>query len=90
MKKITAINVGKGRKKRVNILLDGKFSFSLEAEVAVKEGLKVGQELDASHIEVIARSDQYHRCLNAAAHYLSYRPRSEFELRGRLHSRGLP
>ena len=29
-----------------------------------------------------------HRCLNAAVHYLSYRPRSEFELRERLHQRG--
>ena len=88
MKKITAIRIGRGRKKRVNILLDGKFAFSLEAEVAVREGLKVGQELKNSQIEVITRSDQYHRCLNAAAHYLSYRPRSEFELRGRLHRRG--
>ncbi len=88
MKKITAINVGRGRKKRVNISLDGKFAFSLEAEVAVKEGLEVGQELNTSQIEAMARSDHFHRCLNAAAHYLSYRPRSESELRRRLHQRG--
>ncbi|GAH27196.1 unnamed protein product, partial [marine sediment metagenome] len=53
-----------------------------------KEGLQVGQGLSASQIEALARSDHYHRCLNAAAHYLSYRPRSEFELRERLHQRG--
>lgn len=88
MKKITAINVGRGRKKRVNISLDGKFAFSLEAEVAVKEGLEVGQELNTSQIEAMAKSDHFHRCLNAAARYLSYRPRSESELRGRLHRRG--
>ena len=88
MKKITALRVGRGRRKRVNVFLDGKFAFSLEAEVAVKEGLQVGQELSANQIEALARSDHFHRCLNAAAHYLSYRPRSEFELRERLHQRG--
>lgn len=88
MRKITAIRIGKGRGKRVNVFLDSKFAFSLEAEVVVREGLQVEQELSASQIEALARSDHFHRCFNAAAHYLSYRPRSEFELRGRLHQRG--
>ena len=88
MSKITALRVGRGRGKRVNIFLDGKFAFSLEAEVAVKEGLQIGQELSAEQIEAITRSDYFHRCLNVAARYLSYRPRSEFELRERLHQRG--
>lgn len=88
MSKITAIRFGKARGKRVNVFLDGRFAFSLEAEVAVKEGLQVEQELSTSHLEALARSDHFHRCLNAAARYLSYRPRSEFELRERLHQRG--
>jgi len=88
MKKITALRVGKSRGKRVNVFLDGKFAFSLEAEVAVREGLQPGQELSAGEIEALARSDHFHRCLNAAAHYLSYRPRSESELRERLYQRG--
>ena len=88
MKKITALRVGKSRGKRVNVFLDGKFAFSLEAEVAVREGLQPGQELSASEIEALARSDHFHRCLNAATHYLSYRPRSESELRERLYQRG--
>ncbi len=87
MSKITALRVGR-RGKRVNVFLDGKFAFSLEAEVAVKEGLQVGQELSANQIGAIARLDHFHRCLNVAAGYLSYRPRSEFELRERLHQRG--
>jgi len=86
--RITAIRAGRGRRKRVNIFLDGRFAFSLEAEVAIREDLKVGQELSASQIGALARSDQFHRSLNAAAHYLGYRPRSEFELRQRLHQHG--
>ena len=88
MKKITALRAGRGQRKRVKVFLEGKFALSLEAEVAAKEGLQVGQELSENRIKALARSDHFRRCMNAAAHYLSYRPRSEFELRGRLHQRG--
>jgi len=88
MSKITAIRVGRRQGKRVNVFLDSRFAFSLEAEVAIREGLQVGQELSANQIEALARSDCFHRCLNTAAHYLGYRPRSEFELRERLQRRG--
>jgi regulatory protein len=87
MKKVTAIRAGR-RGKRVNIYLDGKFAFSLEAEVAVKRGLEVGQELSVGDIEALAGADLSHRCLGAALHYLGYRPRSEAELRERLKRRG--
>lgn len=88
MKKITAIRFGKGGGRRANISLDGKFAFSLDTEVVVKEGLQVGQELSPAQIEALARSDQNHRCFTAALRYLSYRPRSEFELKVRLSRRG--
>jgi len=85
MGKITAIRDGRGRRKRANVFLDGKFAFSLEAEVTGKEGLRVGQELSVSQIDALTKSDHFHRCLEAALHYLSYRPRSEFEIREHLH-----
>ena len=88
MSKITAIRAGRKQGKRANVFLDGGFAFSLEAEVAIKEGLQVGQELSANQIEALARSDCFHRCLNTAAHYLGYRPRSEYEIRERLYHRG--
>ncbi len=88
MSKITALRIGKGRKKRVNVFLDDRFAFSLEAEVVIKEGLQAGQELFSSQIETLASLDNFHRCFNAATHYLGYRPRSEFEVRERLQQRG--
>jgi regulatory protein len=88
MSKVTAISVGKGRKKRVKVFLDDRTAFSLETEVVIEEGLQAGRELSASQIEALARSDRFHRCLNAAIHYLGYRPRSEFEVRERLRRRG--
>jgi len=88
MKKITTLRIGGGQDRRVKVLLEGKFAFSLEAEVAVREGLRVGQELSPSQIEALTRADCFHRCLNAAVHYLGYRPRSESELMKRLQQRG--
>lgn len=88
MRKITALRPGKGRRKRVNIYLDGEFAFSLEAEVAVNERLRINQELSPEQIKEIVAADQYRRCYNAAALLLSYRPRSEPELRERLRKRG--
>jgi len=88
MSKITALRIGKGRKKRVNMFLDDRFACSLEVEVVIQEGLHVGQELSASQIEALTGSNHFYRCLNAAIHYLGYRPRSEFEIKERLRRRG--
>jgi regulatory protein len=87
VKQVTALRSGKGRRKRVNVYLDSKFAFSLEAEVVLTERLKVGQELSDEQISALAKADNFQRCLNAALHYLSYRPRSESELRERLYRR---
>jgi len=88
MRKITALRPGKGRGKRVNVFLDGAFAFSLEADVAGQEGLRVEQVLSAEQIEALSKADHFQRCLNAAIHYLGYRPRSESEIRDRLRRRG--
>jgi len=88
MRNITNLRIGRSREKRVNVFLDGKFTFSLQAEVAAKEGLQIGEELSTNRVEALTRSDHFHRCLNAAIYYLSYRPRSESEIRERLQRRG--
>ncbi|MFC1981343.1 regulatory protein RecX [Chloroflexota bacterium] len=88
MSKVTDLRTGKRRGKQVNIFLDGKFAFSLQAEVAAEEDLRIGQQLSADQIAALARSDQFHRCLHAANRYLSYRPRSEAEVKNQLHRHG--
>jgi regulatory protein len=88
MSKITAIRTGRKTGKRVEIFLDGQFAFSLEAEVVVQQGLRVDQELSEGQVEILARTERDGRCLSAATRVLTYRPRSEFELRERLYKRG--
>lgn len=88
MARITALRKEGGRGKRIKVFLDGKSAFSLEAEVVVKEHLRVGDELTSAQIEALGRSDGFQRCFNAAVRYLAYRPRSEAEMKERLYRRG--
>ena len=86
--KITSLRPTQGRRKRIRVALDGRFAFSLEAEVALKEGLRVGQEISDAEAEALTKLDSLQRCFNAAYSFLSYRPRSAAELRTRLFKRG--
>ena len=84
---ITALRLN-DRKKHVSVFIDGSFLFSIGEEVAVKAGLDVGQHLSAEQIEKLKQVDLFQSCHGAALHYLSYRPRSEAEVRQRLRRRG--
>jgi regulatory protein len=86
---ITAIKAGKNpRIQRSNVYLNGKFAFSLDNEVILKDSLKVGEGLSANEVELLSNADRFQRCLNTAFQFLSYRPRSESETRARLQKRG--
>ncbi|MFO8144083.1 MAG: RecX family transcriptional regulator [Dehalococcoidales bacterium] len=84
MGRITALRMGRGRKERVNVYVEGKFAFSLAAQIVADEGLGVDRELTQGQMEALSRKDARMRCLSAAVSFLSYRPRSEFEVRERL------
>jgi len=88
MSKITGIKRGKRGTKSVAILLDGKPALGLLAETARKQNLKLGQNLDEGVLENLAKDDLRQRCYNTAARFLSYRPRSESEMRQRLARHG--
>ena len=88
MGKITALKANKRTDKQLNMFLDGKFAISVDTEVAVKEELKIGQELSDEQLKDLAENVSLARCLNTAYRFLSYRPRSEAEMKDRLHRRG--
>jgi regulatory protein len=87
MGKITALRETKGRD-RINLYLDGRFAFSLSADLVSSEGLECDQVLTEDQIDSLAKSDRHQRCLVAALSFLSYRPRSTSELQSRLQLRG--
>jgi regulatory protein len=88
MSKVTGLKKSKGREKRIQVFLDGKPALKLLAEVAFKENLKVGQDLTENNLETLAGLDRFQQCYNAAVRYLSYRPRSESEIKRRLQQHG--
>jgi regulatory protein len=88
MSVITRLATARSRDKRINIYLDGKYTFSLPADIVIREGLKTDQELSASRLKSLAAADRQSRCFNAALRYIGYRPRSEYEVRQRLQRRG--
>jgi len=88
MVKITGLKAGKKRNKQVNVYLDGKYAFSLLAEVVAAEALRVGQELTDNQIMLLSGADRYQRCMDAALRFIGYRPRSESEVRQRLFRHG--
>ena len=88
MGKITALKTNKRTDKQVNLYLDGKFAVKLDTELAVKKGLKVGEEISDGRIKELTEDVGLARGLNIAYRFLSYRPRSEAEMKDRLHRRG--
>jgi regulatory protein len=88
MKKITAIQAQKNRPTRVNIYLDGEFTFGL-ARIAAA-WLAVGQEINEEKIEQLLLEDARERAFQQAMLFLSYRARSESEIRKNLRKHEIP
>ena len=88
MKKITGIEVQKRSPNRVNIYLDGEFAFGLARIVAA--WLRVGQELSEEKIEQLQLEDARERAFQQAMLFLSYRARSESEIRQNLRKHEIP
>ncbi|MBL8062169.1 MAG: RecX family transcriptional regulator [Anaerolineales bacterium] len=82
MKKITALEVQKKNPNRVNIHLDGEFAFGLARITAA--WLKVGDVLSEEKIAALQAEDMRERALQQALLFLSYRARSEKEIRQNL------
>ena len=88
MRTITAIEVQKKDPNRVNLYLDGEFAFGLARIVAA--WLKVGQRLDDEKIAKLQADEARERAYQQAMLFLSYRARSEAEIRQNLRKHEVP
>ena len=88
MKKITALVIQKRNPNRVNLYLDGEYAFGVARIVAA--WLRVGAELDEKKIEQLQVEDARERALQQAMLFLSYRARSESEIRKNLLKHEIP
>ncbi len=69
------------------MFIDGEFALGLPAIEAVKRGLRSGVELSEADIEELLAVDEVERAVQGAITFVSYRPRSEREVRDRLRKR---
>lgn len=86
---ITEIVSCKGNKNRVNIYVDGAFAFALYVETAAWAGLREGVDITALDLKAIALEDEKKYAMDIAVQYLSYRMRTQKEVRDKLRQKGI-
>jgi regulatory protein len=84
---ITALRAQVRKKNRVNVYLDGEFAFGLVLIEAIR--LKIGQTLSEADIARLKGADQAETAYEKTLNFLSYRPRSEAEIRKYLKKKEL-
>lgn len=82
MRTITALELQKRNKERVNVYLDGEYAFSVTALQAF--ALRKGQPLSDEEIAALRGEDAVAKAVDSAARFLAHRPRSEAEVRRNL------
>jgi regulatory protein len=85
-RKITALKSQKRNPNRINVYLDGEFAFGLARIVAA--WLQIGQTITDDKIQTLQSQDTIEVAYQKALHFLSYRQRSEDEIRRKLFDAG--
>jgi regulatory protein len=75
------------RSKRIDVHIDGTPRLSITPDIALQFGLRTGATLSESRIEELRAAQLREDAMAAALRLVSYRPRSEKELRDRLSQR---
>jgi regulatory protein len=89
MSKITRIEEQKKKKTRVNIYIDGEFSFGLYKDTVVKYHLYEGKEITAEQISSIREFEKLTEAKEKVRNYISYRERSKKEITNYLASKDI-
>lgn len=84
MPKITKIESQKKRAGRVNVYVDEEFAFGLPEKLLIDFDIYKGKEVSQAEIERYKAGNDLSKCLDKAYRFLSYRPRSEKEIRDKL------
>ncbi len=85
---ITKIEAQKKNPKRRSVFLDGKFAFGVDEEVVSKLRLKKGEAVTGQDIKEILLQKNENEAKDVALRFLSFRRRTEKEIKTKLQSRG--
>jgi len=81
---ITRIGRQKNNKERYNLYLDEVYAFSVDEAVLIKYQLSKGKVMEGFTIDEIVFDDEVRKAYNKAITFLSYRMRSEHEVKKKL------
>jgi len=84
MGKITEISPQAKAPHRVNIYIDEVFKFGIDERLLLDFDLYIGKEISEADIEKYKEGDAFQKCMDKAFRFLSFRMRSEKEMRDKL------
>ena len=87
-KTITRIQAQKKYPRRRSVFIDGKFAFGVDEEVVSRLGLEKGEDLTERRNKDILSQKAQSEAKNAALRFLSFRRRTEKEIKDKLRKRG--
>lgn len=88
--RITAIEPQQKHSERRSIFVDGKFALGVDQEIVLRLNLSVGQAITERELGELTRAEVVRQAKESAFTLLSYRSRSEQELRRRLRQKDYP
>ena len=85
--RISDLRQGVKNLNRVNVFIDGKYSFSLDVAQVVDFGIKIGRVLSETELEEMKRASEFGKAYQRALEWALVRPRSVRELKDYLKRR---
>ena len=82
--KITDLRQGIKNPNRVNVFIDGKYSFSLDVSQVVDYGVKVGRILNETELVKLKKASEFGKLYQRTLEWVLMRPRSERETKDYL------
>lgn len=83
--KITGITAQQKDKNRINVMVDGKYRFSLDIFQYADLGIKIGQEYSDEELTLLETESQFGKVYARALEYCLMRPHSSREVRDYLY-----
>jgi len=88
--RITSLEPQVNNLERINLYVDGRFLLGVNAEIVLKMGLQVEQELLPEQLAQLRSEEAEQQAVDRALNYLSFRPRSREEVRRYLRRKETP
>lgn len=85
--KITAVTAQQKDKNRINIMVDGKYRFSLDIYQYADLGIRIGKEYTDAELIALESESQFGKAYSKALEYCLMRPHSAKEMRDYLYKK---